>query len=403
MPSNKINYIDLFAGCGGLSDGFESTGLYKGIAHIEWDKPALETLKNRLIKKYKKKGDHNCIHFDIQKTDDLFKGFHDDPIYGSFEGLEKKIKKDKIQMVIGGPPCQAYSIAGRVRDANGMRDDYRNYLFESYISVLEKVKPEIFVFENVPGMLNAAPGGYPIVERIKKAFDDAGYVLIDDFKKALFDLSEFGVPQKRKRVILIGLSKKKYKNDALNLLQNFYEDFKKNNKVKKPKTAGDALKNLPIIIPTNKHGRQSHRIETNNLVINHNPRYHSLRDIEIFKILTKDIESGANKYVSTEALKKLYTEKTGKKSAVHKYYVIRSDSPSNTIPSHLYKDGLRHIHWDSKQARSITVREAARLQTFDDSFEFLGSQGDQYKMIGNAVPPQFAKLIAISLKNYFNI
>ena len=96
----------------------------------------------------------------------------------------------------------------------------------------------------------------------------------------------------------------------------------------------------------------------------------------------------------TESLKKLYTEVTGRKSNVHKYHVIRWDEPSNLIPAHLYKDGLRHIHPDSAQLRTITVREAARLQTFDDDYVFYGSTGDAYKMIGNAVPPRFSKCLA---------
>ena len=95
-----------------------------------------------------------------------------------------------------------------------------------------------------------------------------------------------------------------------------------------------------------------------------------------------------------DALKALYTRETGKISAVHKYYVLRLDQPSNLIPAHLYKDGLRHIHPDPMKARSITVREAAALQTFPLDYEFLGSMGDQYKMIGNAVPPEFATYIA---------
>ena len=129
-------------------------------------------------------------------------------------------------------------------------------------------------------------------------------------------------------------------------------------------------------------------------MFNHLPRYHSRRDIEIFRKLAIDIESGRKQYVSTEALKKLYEEETGHTSNVHKYYVLRRDEPSNLIPAHLYKDGLRHIHPSSSQARSITVREAARLQTFPDDYEFIGSQMDQYKMIGNAVPPAMSKVLA---------
>ena len=94
----------------------------------------------------------------------------------------------------------------------------------------------------------------------------------------------------------------------------------------------------------------------------------------------------------------MYKKYTGKESSVHKYNVLRWDQPSNTIPAHLYKDGLRHIHPDSKQARSITVRETARLMTFPDNYKLIGSRGDKYKMLGNAVPPDFSKIIAKTIK-----
>jgi DNA (cytosine-5)-methyltransferase 1 len=122
-----------------------------------------------------------------------------------------------------------------------------------------------------------------------------------------------------------------------------------------------------------------------------------VRDIEIFRELATDLSRKDKKYRTVEDLKRLYTEKTGKLSNVHKYYVLEPDKPSNTIVAHLHKDGLRHIHPDPAQARSITVREAARLQSFPDDFTFLGSMGDQYKMIGNAVPPTMARNIAFSL------
>jgi len=117
--------------------------------------------------------------------------------------------------------------------------------------------------------------------------------------------------------------------------------------------------------------------------------------------LAEDIKSGKENFTSSKALIKLYKDLTGKDSKFHKYNVIREDKPSNTIPAHLYKDGLRHIHPDPSQSRSITVREAARIQSFDDDFEFIGPIGSQYKMIGNAVPPLFSKIIAqtiLSLK-----
>ena len=118
-----------------------------------------------------------------------------------------------------------------------------------------------------------------------------------------------------------------------------------------------------------------------------------------------NINGNILEFITTDSLKALYTKMTGRKSNIHKYHVLRWDKPSNTIPAHLYKDGMRHIHPDPKQARSITVREAARLQTFADDFIFLGPSMAQYKMIGNAVPSDFAKVIAkalhIILKKYY--
>jgi DNA (cytosine-5)-methyltransferase 1 len=396
-----FTYIDLFAGCGGLSDGFEATGQYKGLAHVEWDLKAAETLKRRLSSKWDiTDAENRVLSFDIQRVDELINGWNDSK-FGSSKGLRNCLGKNKkIDVLIGGPPCQAYSIAGRVRDENGMHDDYRNFLFESYIEVMKWVKPDIFVFENVVGILSAAPGGISIKDRIHKAFSDSGYVTLENFRDAVFHLNEFGIPQKRDRVIIVGVRKSTFKKNSHIYLNEFYKDLKERNTVKKQISAKEALKGLPEFYPLTKKNIVDSKIShapNVSKVMNHYPRFHNLRDIEIFKLLARDIESGRKIYTSIEAIKKLYTAKTGKVSAVHKYYVIRPEEPSNTIPAHLYKDGLRHIHWDSKQARSITVREAARLQTFDDDYEFLGSMGDQYKMIGNAVPPRFAKILALGI------
>jgi len=395
-----FTYIDLFAGCGGLSDGFEKTQKYKGIAHVEWDTIAAKTLEKRLNQKWGVKDSiKKVLRFDIQRTNELIDGWIDES-YGTSKGL-KYLAKDinKIDLVIGGPPCQAYSLAGRIRDEHGMENDYRNFLFESYLRVIKWAKPDILVFENVLGILSACPGGISIIDRIKTEFNNHGYTTLDNYKEAVFNLNEFGVPQKRTRVIIIGLNNKTYKKlgDPSEILKNFYLDFRKKYLIDKQVTAQEALKGLSKFKPLTSLHIENKKISHGPLQskhLNHTPRFHSQRDIEIFKLLCQDYESGSNLYSSVEALKKLYTEKTGKKSAVHKYHVIKPNEPSNTIPAHLYKDGLRHILWDSSQARSLTVREAARLQSFDDDFEFLGSMGDQYKMIGNAVPPLFAYQLA---------
>lgn len=401
---SKYNTIDLFAGCGGLMDGFMQEGAYNTLACVEWEKYPCQTLVNRLKVRWKhKNADNEVIRFDIQRTDELINGYND-PEYGEHEGLAKLVGNKNVDAVIGGPPCQAYSLAGRIRDPHGMRDDYRNYLFESYIRILDYFKPKYFVFENVVGMLSASPDGTLIVDKINKAFDEAGYEVIDDFRNAVYDVADFGIPQHRKRIIILGVRKNAFKSiDTKDIITDFYNVIMPKLKSESnSRTVRDAIGDLPVILPSNEivkdNGRKySHLPIESKGVYNHNPRFHSERDQKVFKMLCEDIESGRNEYVSIEALKNLYTKVTGKKSNIHKYYVLRWDEQSNTIPAHLYKDGMRHIHPDSKQSRSITVREAARLQTFADDFEFLGPTMAQYKMIGNAVPSDFAKIIAKAL------
>lgn len=398
---SQYNLIDIFAGCGGLSEGFEKKANFNMVAAVEWEKPQVQNLINRLVTKWNiEDADKRVLRFDIQRTEELFNGWINDPNYGTHEGLDKLLKGKSLDLIIGGPPCQAYSMAGRIRDENGMRDDYRNYLFESYLEIVRKYQPKLFVFENVPGILSAKPGGTPVTELMKKAIEQSGYEIVDDLKSyAQIDLSEYGVPQKRKRIIIVGLRKDLYP-DAQKLLKFFYVEHLPKYK-ESIQTVNDAIKDLPKLLPLEKEIKVNGKKVSHSLnyeIPNHLPRFHSERDIGIFKLLAEDIESGQCKYTSSEALKQLYTQITGKNSNVHKYHVLRWNKPSNTIPAHLYKDGLRHIHPDSTQARTITVREAARLQTFDDDYEFISSAGDNYKMIGNAVPPKFSEKLAEAIE-----
>lgn len=395
-PIKKYNTIDLFAGCGGLIDGFEQAGSYKTLACVEWEKEPCLTLSNRLKTKWGYKNtDQMVLRFDIQRDKELFQGW-DDPEYDKGIGIDKLVGKNNVDIVVGGPPCQAYSIAGRIRDSKGMKNDYRNYLFESYVKVVERYSPKIFVFENVFGMLSAKPDGSPIVDDIKKSFKKIGYEIIDEIRKyALFNVIDYGVPQNRSRVILIGLRSDSFDNPQ-EVLRELYKKIIPSKK-EKMMTARDAIGDLPALKPLKELtyvGAKKISHETSEKYMNHFPRFHSSRDIPIFRELAADAINGNVKYSTTSDLKRLYTELTGKESNVHKYNVIDWDKPSNTIVAHLCKDGLRHIHPDPKQARTITVREAARLQTFDDDFEFIGPITAQYKMVGNAVPPKFARKIA---------
>lgn len=399
----KLNTIELFAGAGGLLDGFKKTQKYNLVAAVEWLKPQVRTLRNRLKSKYNMGGlaDEIVLNFDIQRSDELFHGW-DDVEYEPSSGLDQLVGKKKIDIICGGPPCQAYSIAGRVRDKDGMKNDYRNFLFEAYIRVVKQYNPKIIVFENVEGILSAIPTGEKITDLIRSAFSQIGYEIIDDLRTyALLDLSDFGVPQVRRRVIIVGIRKDK-PIDYQKILVRFYNEILEKYKVSKKLTVKDAIGDLPAIYPLKVPTKRIAYDNSNN-INGHNSRYHSLRDQEIFNLLALDIEQNTNKFDSSDKLIQLYQEKTGKKTNVHKYHVLRWDKPSNTIPAHLKKDGLRHIHPDPLQKRSITVREAARLQTFDDDYEFNESQVANYEMIGNAVPPLFAEKLALGIFELYKI
>lgn len=394
----KYNIIDLFSGCGGLLDGFMQTEKFNPVASVEWELKPAQTLAKRLKDKWKiLDADESVIRFDIQRIEELFNGY-DDVKYGKSKGLLKIVGNKKIDFIIGGPPCQAYSVAGRVREKNNMKQDYRNYLFEYYLQIVEKLQPKLFVFENVPGMLSAMPDGTPIIDLIRRDIESKGYEIIDDIRKyAVLDASDFSVPQARKRVILVGMNKEYFKNKNIQIeLKRFYTEILPKYKSKKKIGVKEAIDDLPKCMPYYKDTRPSHT-DPECSITWHHPRYHGLRDVKIFKMLAEDIETGENRYTDSNVLREIYNKATGSKTNVHKYHVLRANEPSTTILAHLHKDGLRFIHYDSSQARSITVREAARLQSFDDDFEFIGTQGDAYKMIGNAVPVKFANAIASAI------
>jgi DNA (cytosine-5)-methyltransferase 1 len=407
MPKKRLyTFIDLFAGCGGLSEGFLQSGHFEGIAHVEWELPMVETLRHRLSSHW----DHSeeeakmaVVHFDIQKTDELINGNWSEDSIKSFgktnhtelihKGLKGLVGKKKVDLIIGGPPCQAYSIAGRAQDSNSMKEDYRNYLFESFVKVVEAFQPKVFVFENVPGILSACPGNQPVTERIYEVFKKAGYTILkpSELKLATFTASDFGVPQKRNRVIIVGI-----KDNSQIKLDEIYSAIKGISENIPLKSVKDVIGHLPPIKPlknsVRKNGRNiSHVYDSDDISDKlHEPRFHNTRDVGIFR---EWVSKNMNSLKSEEKIK-FYNDLIGKKSNHGKYRSLEWHKPSPTVVAHLYKDGLMFIHPDAEQARSITVREAALLQSFPEDYEFLGSQGTCFKMIGNAVPPGMAKGIA---------
>jgi DNA (cytosine-5)-methyltransferase 1 len=408
VKEDKLTFIDLFAGCGGLSEGFLQSGKFEALAHVEWEMPMISTLRNRLVEKWNHSEEDalkSVIHFDIQKTDELINGKWENETISTYSstnhevikqsGLRGLVGKQKVNLIIGGPPCQAYSIAGRAQDKNSMKDDYRNFLFESFVKVVDEFKPEVFVFENVPGLLSASPGGKPVTHRIYEAFNEIGYEIRNPklLKKSVYTASELGVPQKRNRIIIIGVRK-----STKISLESLYNEIDSLKKKIKPINVYDAIGHLPKFKPLKKQikvdGKNiSHELINEVNVKFHNPRFHNNRDVEIFRNWLKNEMNKS----SSEKKIAFYNDLMGKSSNHAKYRNLEWDKPSPTVVAHLYKDGLMFIHPDINQARSITVKEAALLQSFPDDFEFIGSQGFAFKMIGNAVPPEMAKNIAIAI------
>lgn len=404
----KYTCIDLFAGAGGLSEGFLQAGAFDFLAHVEWEKPMVDTLRNNLVKRWgysEEKAARSVIRFDIQKTEELLHGSWSDETKADYgkDNVEVVIKKGidglvgdkKVDIIIGGPPCQAYSLAGRAQDPNSMKDDYRNYLFESFVKVVDHYRPKMFVFENVPGILSAAPGDRLVIERICEAFENIGYEIRKPniMKKSIYSAADFQVPQERRRIIIIGVNKTSKFNveDFYTSLDNFISKERK-------QTVRDAIGSMPKFRPLDKPYKKGNKNVSHELVGDieiplHKARYNNPRDLEVFKVwLTNSMNDAPNK----EKLE-FYHKVTGKTTNHNKYRSLEWDKPSPTVVSHLYKDGLMFIHPDVEQLRTITIREAALLQTFPMDFEFVGSDAYCFKMIGNAVPVLFAKNIAESI------
>ena len=412
MKNKKLTFIDLFAGCGGLSEGFIMSGKYDALAHVEWEIPMVRTLRSRLEKKWNHSNEDafkRVLHFDIQKTDELINGNWGEEaikIFGKTnhkavidKGLKGLVGKRKVDLVIGGPPCQAYSVAGRAQDKNSMKDDYRNYLFESFTKVVEEFQPSVFVFENVPGILSACPGDKKVTERIFEYFDEHGYDIKrpEELKSVVQSASDFGVAQKRNRVIIVGI-RRDSKTEDFNL-KTIYSAIDRQ-KIKTPTTLRQTISHLPKFKPSKEivkiNGRKFSHVPVNKDEVieeNHKPRFHNDRDVKVFE---EWVLKNMNKRPMDERIQ-FYNSLLGKSSKHAKYRNLEWDKPSQTIVAHLYKDGLMFIHPDADQARSITVKEAALIQSFPDDFEFTESMGYNYKMIGNAVPPLMAKKIALGI------
>lgn len=411
----KINYIDLFAGAGGLSEGFIRAG-FNPIAHVEMNKDACDTLKTRSAYHWLKENNKSEIYLEYLKSDKkikeefwrnnipdniinsvINKEISEDTLPYIFDKIDKELGNNQVDLIIGGPPCQAYSIVGRARDPKNMEDDPRNHLYRHYVKFLEKYKPKMFVFENVPGILTAKNGEY--LNKILKAVRKAGYeVSLPTNKYNVLNAKDFGVLQDRKRVIIIGWKKElglsypdfKVEENNFQILNDLFSDLK-------PLNNGQGTLNATKYNKeTTEYLKQSGIRNGLDFVTQHIVRPNNENDLEIYRIAVEEWNKG--KRLNYATLPPKLIKHNNIESFTNRFQVVNGQGISHTVVAHIAMDGHYYIHPDGKQNRSISVREAARIQSFPDDYFFEGSRTAAFKQIGNAVPPLMAQKIAEKIK-----
>ncbi|MGN6710107.1 DNA cytosine methyltransferase [Anaerocolumna jejuensis] len=351
---NKPKVIDLFAGVGGLSLGFEMAGFEIVIAN-EYDKSIASSYR-----------------YNHKKTRMIAEDITTLPIVETF-----KEYRGKIDVVIGGPPCQGFSQKGQRKTIN----DERNFLFKYYVKVVELVQPKYFVMENVPNLLTAEKGFFK--KEIEEMFGKLGYLL----NAEILDASDYGVPQSRRRAVIIG---KKTNSDK--------DKVKIPGKNSKRVTIWEAISDLAYLNSGEGQEVQEYKYEPqsdyqilmrkkSNVLKNHVATKHSKLALERLSMIPP--ETGKEVLPKEHLTKSIYSGTWSRmvKNEVSVTITTRFDTPSSGKFTHPYLD------------RAITVREAARIQSFPDDFEFIGTKGSQMKQVGNAVPPLLAKAIATEILN----
>ncbi|MET1172938.1 DNA cytosine methyltransferase [Paenibacillus amylolyticus] len=408
-----LNFIDLFAGAGGLSEGFMKKG-YKPIAHVEMDKYASQTLRTRAVYWELVTSGRTNLYYDYLKglmsREELYsylpsdhsdivinKEISEETIDSIFETIDTNMKllgETKIDLIIGGPPCQAYSLVGRARDPFRKENDPRNYLYKQYIKFLDKYKPEMFVFENVPGIRTAGNGAF------FQAMTDDMHALNYELDSDVIDASHHGVLQQRKRVILIGWKKGlNMKFPDLELEKNYYKVSDILDDLPSLQ-AGESLDRCLYTKEASEYAIKS-GIRTMDFVTQHITRPHNERDKEIYRLVIEAWEREGTRLKYTDLPEELRTHKN-LKSFLDRFKVVAGDtSYCHTMVAHISKDGHYYIHPDKQQLRSLSVREAARIQSFPDNFYFEGPRTAVFTQIGNAVPPILAEKIAEGISHLF--
>lgn len=398
MNQEKSTYIDLFAGCGGLSLGLHNSGVWKGLFAVEKSEDAFKTLKHNLITRKK--------HFDWptwlpESNLDI------NSVIDTYENQLTSLR-GKVDMVAGGPPCQGFSMAGR-----RIENDSRNDLIKSYIQFINLVRPKIIFFENVKGFTlgfkNNKQRGQAYSEFVLRELEKLDY----DVEGHLIDFSEYGIPQKRTRFILVGIDKtltndKTTKSTFFNLIKENKEQFLVSKKLSLSPTLEDAISDLlqsngtkpSKDTPNFREGVYGEAKSEYQKYTRKYKRKDSFVDSHRFAKHTETVKNRFQIALNEGLKSNEYRERFNLKKSSTK--ILEANKPTPTITT-LPDD---YIHYC--EPRIMTVREYARIQSFPDTYQFKGKyttggkrrtlEVPRYSQIGNAIPPLFSEQSGLALK-----
>lgn len=489
--ANMIPVIDLFAGPGGLGEGFSSlkdqsgNPVFQTIMSIEKDKQAHKTLRLRSFFRKIVRANNSTVPLlylqymktrEAAKLDALIEKYPDEWEAADYEAICATLEDDDDTLVkkggerlkkygvdeegpwvlIGGPPCQAYSLVGRSRRAHDakLEEDPKQTLYKCYLAFINELKPTVFVMENVKGLLSARRKGEGVFDRICQDMRAAGYEIrslvkeqANDPRDYVVEAERFGIPQMRHRVILLGVKKgcdvetgilseveQMTLRETLVGIPSIRSGFSETNRdwrdmnwnsyineaitrileTEEGKDVEEILEHVKSKAPlrlmqrssvTGEKGRYHKwyrgRLGVHTVLANHVSRTHLAADLDRYVFCAAYAEKHGSPARISEFPKILYPKhrnvleaKEGEEIKFDDRFRVQLwDRPSTTVTSHIAKDGHYYIHPDPAQCRSLTVREAARLQTFPDDYLFEGNRTSQYTQVGNAVPPLLAQQI----------
>lgn len=356
----RFNVIDLFCGCGGFSKGFEQAG-FKICMGIDLWNDATTTYQYNFP-------DAVAVNKDISEID------------GNYILQKTGLKKHEVDVIIGGPPCQGYSVSGK-----RLIDDERNKLYKNFVRLVDELQPKVFVMENVPGLVRLFGGVFG--PQIQEDFSSIGY----NVKLKILSSENFGVPQKRRRVIFVGINKQ-YFGEGIEYV--YPSPFMWEGSIFPVLTCKDAISDLdfvpddkvlgediPYILPPANEYQKKMRNGSKS-ILNHSITIHNQKTKDIIKM----VPDGGN-------YKNLPKELWSTRKVHIAWTRMNSQKPCFTIDT-----GHNHqFHYSAN--RVPTVRESARIQSFPDTFKFIGIKTSQLKQVGNAVPPLLAEAIAVSVRD----